>query len=374
MIYFLIMKEKILYIGTEIINPTNGGDMIDYRNQSLLRMAFGNCIIYVEPDIESKSIESRLTMGLTSRVKNEINIAFANNSIVCVFVSQSYYGAYTNFIKRKYITTIITFCHNVESNFFRDSLKVTGFSLRGWIYAKKIECYERMSLKLSDKIITLNQRDSMFMKKYYNRKADYILPTTFEDEFDAKGRLCDVAMDIDYLFLGSSFFPNVEGCQWFLKNVFPQLSGKLCIAGRGMDKVDFEVKSPRLEILGFIPDLSTIYKRAKVVISPIFSGSGMKTKTAEALMYGKVIVGTKEAFEGYIINSKCMFQCDTADDFIRTLNELLPQIKENVCEESRAHFKNNYDNDCVVKSFKKFIIQTVDYQSADYIKGNNSCF
>jgi len=35
------------------------------------------------------------------------------------------------------------------------------------------------------------------------------------------------------------------------------------------------------------------------VILPIISGSGMKTKTAEALMYGKSIIGIKEAFEGY---------------------------------------------------------------------------
>ena len=38
--------------------------------------------------------------------------------------------------------------------------------------------------------------------------------------------------------------------------------------------------------------LETWYEKADVVISPIFLGSGMKTKTAEALMYGKPILGT----------------------------------------------------------------------------------
>lgn len=40
------------------------------------------------------------------------------------------------------------------------------------------------------------------------------------------------------------------------------------------------------------------------MVMPIFSGSGMKVKTAEALMYGKFLIGTKEAFEGYEIDEK----------------------------------------------------------------------
>ena len=38
---------------------------------------------------------------------------------------------------------------------------------------------------------------------------------------------------------------------------------------------------------------------AALVIAPIFDGSGMKTKVAEALMHGKHVVGTPEAFSGY---------------------------------------------------------------------------
>lgn len=41
---------------------------------------------------------------------------------------------------------------------------------------------------------------------------------------------------------------------------------------------------------------------ADFLIAPIFEGSGMKLKTAEALMYGKTVFGTTEAFEGYDVD------------------------------------------------------------------------
>lgn len=81
---------KILYIGNRIDNPTNGGDMIDYRNQTLLRKFSGDQLIFVEPDFKSRNIASKLTLGLTSVTKELIKTAFSNNDIHCVFVSQSY--------------------------------------------------------------------------------------------------------------------------------------------------------------------------------------------------------------------------------------------------------------------------------------------
>ena len=41
------------------------------------------------------------------------------------------------------------------------------------------------------------------------------------------------------------------------------------------------------------------YRGALAVVAPIRSGSGMKTKVAEALMHGKRVVGLPEAFVGY---------------------------------------------------------------------------
>ena len=86
-----------------------------------------------------------------------------------------------------------------------------------------------------------------------------------------------------------------------------------------MDKALFTSLSEKVHIVGFTESLTEYYRRSRFIISPIFYGSGMKTKTAEALSYGKNIVGTTEAFEGYDIDDNCMTLCNTADEFIHAL-------------------------------------------------------
>jgi hypothetical protein len=46
-------------------------------------------------------------------------------------------------------------------------------------------------------------------------------------------------------------------------------------------------------------------------------------------MYGKSIIGTPEAFEGYDSDSNDkLFKCSTADDFIDTINDI---YNKNIC-------------------------------------------
>lgn len=67
----------------------------------------------------------------------------------------------------------------------------------------------------------------------------------------------------------------------------------------------------------------------------------MKVKTAEALMHGKTIVGTKEAFEGYETNTPgIFFECHDKNEFINAINKLLSQ-KHLYNADSRELFLKN---------------------------------
>jgi hypothetical protein len=57
------------------------------------------------------------------------------------------------------------------------------------------------------------------------------------------------------------------------------------------------------------------------VIAPIFDGSGMKTKVAEALMHGKKVVGTPEAFSGYEkVAERAGWCCSSPTEFVTAIN------------------------------------------------------
>lgn len=346
---------NILYIGKQVLFPQNGGDMIEYRNQRLLERISLGAIKYMDPEaMDLKSFSSRIGMGVSVKFLKSIKMEFSRDDYDLVFVSQSYYGRCTRYIKKEINNIpVLSFFHNAESDFFYEVYK-NNKSLRTYLYFKKAQFWEMLSTHYADKIITLNERDSNRLKVLYGRESDYILPTTFRDSYhplDTKEK------DIDYLFLGSSFYANNEGVQFFLDNVMPYIPGHLCIAGKNMDKVNFNNLTNRVTILGFIDNLNEIYARSRFVISPIFSGSGMKTKTAEALMYGKTIIGTREAFEGYKYDSKCMIECNTAEEFIQTLSELYNSDNWEVNTFAREHFLKNYSDDCVYNYLNKILLE-----------------
>ncbi len=346
---------KILYIGPKMLDPRNGGDAIELRNQTLLEK-LSKEVTYFSPDFKYNSIwdKFRITIGLTSRKKKELKSLLNQNFFNVLFVSQSTYGGIVKFMKGKTKCPIVTFFHNAEIDYYLGSFKGKLF-LKGLNYFIKVAYCEYYSAKLSDIIITLNERDSLCLKKYYGRCSDYILPTSFEDVFDNVKR-SDAILDIDCLFVGSAFYANTDGLQWYIDKVLPYVSANLYIVGNGMDKYQFKNVTEKVYIKGFVDDLSEYYLRSKVVISPIFSGAGMKTKTAEALMYGKTIIGTKEAFEGYIINDACMRQCNTPQEFISELNEILPTISQSVNMNARTHFLNYYSNESALAIFKNILL------------------
>jgi glycosyltransferase involved in cell wall biosynthesis len=353
---------NILYIGPRETGGRNGGEMIEERNQKLLEIICNGEVVFFAPNMRYQTYREKIAMciGLTNERRNALKEIIKNKHFDLVFISQSYFGGYAKYIKKISPIPIVTFFHNAEIAYFFSARKKDKQIWRGFYYIAKVILNEFLAVRRSDKLITLNQRDSIALKKYYGRGSDFIMPTTFIDSFNENNAKNSI-FDIDYLFVGSCFFANTEGLQWFIDKVLPYVKGDLYVVGNGMDKFGFSNLSDRIHISGFVNDLSNYYNRAKIVVSPIFSGSGMKTKTAEALMYGKIIVGTKEAFEGYIINSKCMKLCNTAEDFIEELNYLYSTKMSVVNRDARVHFQEYYKNEVLIPPLENFLKSCVVY-------------
>jgi glycosyltransferase involved in cell wall biosynthesis len=106
---------------------------------------------------------------------------------------------------------------------------------------------------------------------------------------------------LDILFVGSAYGPNVDGLRWFLRRVWPSVrqsspKTRLTVAGRDINVgVIYEsaVSPPGVEFVGRVADLETLYRAAKVVIVPLFYGSGVPNKFLEALAANAGIVTTK---------------------------------------------------------------------------------
>ncbi len=128
------------------------------------------------------------------------------------------------------------------------------------------------------------------------------------------------------LFAGSAFPPNIEGIRWFVHNVLPQVPGELFIVGRNFEKYRAQLAADRVHVIGTVDEVDSWYYQSDCVVSPIFWGSGIKVKTAEAFMLGRTIVGTKESFVGYDPIAANAIVVDKEAQFVEALQRLYSQI------------------------------------------------
>lgn len=241
-----------------------------------------------------------------------------------VFVDQSVYGFACADAKRTdpACVTAVLF-HNDEYRYYRD-LALRAGRPQNLLLAPVVRRCERAALEAADLVICLSERDSRLLSADYGRGADLIMPAVVEDRRGGPStpQPREASAPFTMLFVGSAFPPNVEGVRWFVREVLPSVEGRLLVVGRGFESERETIAGPRCEVPGGVDDLRPYYEMADCVISPIFWGSGIKVKTAEAFMFGKAIVGTDEAFEGYDARRAGAKYANTAGEFVAALRGL----------------------------------------------------
>ena len=255
--------------------------------------------------------------------KKKILKLIDNNKINFVFISGSNYGKITEIIKLNFPKIkIIIFHHNVEVKFFLDSFKIKK-NIKSLLVLIANFISEKKSVKNSDYRICLTRKDSKFLKLIYGKGANSIIPLALKDGLLFKKTYNDkINNNNSILFVGGNYYGNMNGIRWFIENVLPKIKLKLIVIGNNIDDLhNYKVKN--LKIKSNVKNLYYWYKKAKFIISPVFFGSGMKTKLAESLMYGKKIIGTSNSFIGYEKDiCRIGLVSNTINQFVKNIKKL----------------------------------------------------
>jgi glycosyltransferase involved in cell wall biosynthesis len=107
------------------------------------------------------------------------------------------------------------------------------------------------------------------------------------------------------LFVGNfGHAPNRDAMHWLVQDVMPLVWAQdpaisCAIAGADLPpRLAATVSDPRVQLLGHVPDLFTVYSRARLAVAPLRFGAGIKGKVLEALAAGLACVMTPVAAEG----------------------------------------------------------------------------
>lgn len=365
-------KKKILYVTlNNIFSLKSGGEYTSNRNYLILKKIGKTDLLLFNNDFKEK-IENTFFFPRTrnkyetfyyllfgrfcyhKKYEKEIIKVIQKNKYEIIFLDSSLFGFLCQKIKKIFPEIkVISFFHNIEYNFFKERAKVENKLYYLMFFVGYLN--ERKTIQNADKIIVLNAREKKELKKIYKKEADYILPLSFKDNFNKEKMRQN---KLNYLFLGTNFYANYEGIKWFVNNVMQELKGKLYVVGKDFEKAKKELEVlPNVIVIGTVERTEEWYYKIPIVISPIFSGAGMKTKIAEALMYGKYIFGTTEAFEGYDIEfDKVGGLCNTKEEFVKKIKEKEKEIEEKEFNfYARNIFLNKYSWSSTEKQFIEII-------------------
>ncbi len=210
------------------------------------------------------------------------------------------------------------FFHNCEIEFAK--------ACRNKLWYKTIHHNEELTLRYADYSFVLSERDEKAILKNYRFISSKIirLPVSMEDKLtiEDKNFLKQTKRKNHFTFVGSYFKPNIEAVAFINNQLADRCPTTIFdIYGYQMERIDFSLK-PNVINHGTAADIHGCFLNADIMIFPIFSGSGMKVKTEESLMYGKLIVGSPESFSGYSIDGCDCFVCKSIEDYVDAITKL----------------------------------------------------
>jgi|SRR5919199_3863994 glycosyltransferase involved in cell wall biosynthesis len=232
-------------------------------------------------------------------------------------------------------------------------------------YLKKLKFdYESSLLKevqllnKFDTIIANSQEEMKIINQYIPSPKLHLIPHLIEEENFANHSIAYPRRKFEYdlLFVGAAYQPNIDGLTFFLASIFPKVVGekpntRLVIAGRVGDFVQIDASfKQNIVCLGYVPDLSDLYLKSRVVICPLLHGSGTKVKLQEAMAYALPIVTTTIGALGLSLKDGVnAFITDEPDLYAQRVLHLLekPELAEKISEEVAMTFERQYSNSVI---------------------------
>ncbi len=140
-------------------------------------------------------------------------------------------------------------------------------------------------------------------------------------------------------FIGSfAHLPNVLALEFFLRDVWPRISGAALHVIAGLHHERFwDLREPGVEVEGFVSDVRPAYRRAAIVIAPLVASAGTNIKIMEAMAMGKAIVSTPAGIHGLEIESgKDAIVAEDPEHLARAIQGLFDHPEHRVTLERQA--------------------------------------
>lgn len=287
----------------------------------------------------------------SKKASQKLEALLQEESFDVVIFENLFTSGFINIIEQHRPKTVIYRAHNVEWQIWQKlALRHSGIRK---LYLKKLAASfkkaEEKFIKKMNKIAAITSHDATYFRTVNPLAQVVNLPVGIDP--DPEIPTIDLVNSPTLYHLGSmEWLPNRDGLAWFIEEVWPQVlsevpTAKLHIAGRNLNTDDPEFKGPGISNHGEIKNAAAFIKQYNICIVPIWSGSGLRIKTLEAMAAGRVVVTTKTGADGIEAQNKThWFVAETSTEFAGCITEVLknPETGSNVSAQARQFVADHY--------------------------------
>jgi glycosyltransferase involved in cell wall biosynthesis len=211
--------------------------------------------------------------------------------------------------------------HFIYAERFLKSLKKPSAQARS--IANRMRCEEKTFLEVFDAAVVFSEVDAKLLNDFCPKVQVEVSPFPSPENPTSHSSITAGEVN-EFVFVASeSHRPNAMGFAWFMEEVWPIIKKKLpnaSITVVGIWSPHAQASLPNnadIQFSGFVPELSSVLA-GKIMVVPLWVGSGVRTKILAAWSCGVPVVSTGIGAEGLpLVDGEHILLADDAPSFAK---------------------------------------------------------
>ena len=265
-----------------------------------------------------------------------------------------YGGAVALWLGKQLEVPVVYRSHNIEHLYMREQYgKERRWLGRLGLLANRIGLarFELRIVRAAQRVFDISLDDQRFWQAQGHKHVEWLPPLVDEGFACGLGGSPATAESMDILYFGNLNTPNnVDGVLWLLNEVVGRLLAvrpglRIGVAGsRPVERIVQAARHLGVELIADPVEMAPLLKNAKVLVNPVFAGSGVNIKTVEMLFSPAQLVSTTQGLAGLPSEVTRHFRrADLPEAFIAAVLDALDAPVGNLAAEravARQHFSS----------------------------------
>lgn len=213
--------------------------------------------------------------------------------------------------------------------------------------AERFRKIERVNAENADLVLAITEHEREVLAGEAPKARIAVVPNVHSVRPTAPG----AAGRSGLVFIGGfEHWPNVDAVGWFVREILPIVRSAIpdvpfYVLGSKPTEEVMALRSSRVEVTGYIPDVEPYFDRGRVFVSPLRYGAGMKGKIGQSMALGLPVVTTSIGAEGmHLVDGVNALVADTPARFAEAVLRLYRDetLWAQVADAGRRHVDEHF--------------------------------